>query len=191
VSRRYVVNRAESFEAAKRIRETFQDAPMRRQTPVPWQWPSSMQEVGICIGVMYASNKWQSNPRTLVDYKHLAEGPQRLYVRRGFLREHKTPERQLRVCGPMVPLDKPMPTAFAELAKILGIQAQLYQGTNERFVVPEGDEHIYQVNIPRAHLGAAKHPKTGETFLLVYNADGVHCIICGDELDVEKDGIVG
>ena len=191
MTRRYVVNRAESVQAARRLRETFVDAPARKQRPVPWEWPRSMQEVGVCIAVMYASNKWQQNPRTVIDYKHLAEGPQRLYVRKGFLREHKSPTHALRVVGPTVPLNPPMPTAFAELSKILGVQAQLYQGTNRRFLVPEGDEHIYQIDIPRARLGAAEHPGTGETFLLIYNDDGVHCLITGDELAIEKDGIVG
>jgi hypothetical protein len=41
-------------------------------------------------------------------------------------------------------------------------------------------------------LGGAEHPKTKEPFLFVYTASGgVHMMLTGPKLDIEKDGIVG
>lgn len=178
---RFQANReSPSFSAAARIREAFQAAKPSKVTAVHWQWPKAMQEVGECVAIMYASNKWQKNANLYIDYKHNREGPQRLHVRKGFLRQYGTPDKKLPVDGDWVDLNRPMPDAFAVLAPILGLQARLYH-----------DNTIYQINIAGAKLGAAVHPETEETFLFVYTADAVHCLITGDELGVEKDGIVG
>lgn len=178
--RRYVVNReSAAHRAAVRIREAFQAAPAKKVTPVSWQWPATMQEVGECMAVMYSSNKWQKNAQTYIDYKHNREAPQRLLVRKGFL-HHYDSGKPLAVDGEWVDLDRPMPDAFAELAPILGVQFRSYR-----------DGQLYQVNIAQAKLGAAEHPKTKETFLLIYTSNGVQCIVTGDELAVEEDGIVG
>jgi hypothetical protein len=91
----------------------------------------------------------------------------------------------------MTELDGPMPDAFAELAPILGIQARLFDSVGPDGE-PELSEDRYQINIAKAMLGAAKHPRSGETFLFVYTEkEGPLCVITGDILDVEKDGIVG
>lgn len=188
VPRRYERNRS-SIEAAREIRRKFHDKDPQQEKPVPWQWPSEMQEIGTCEAVMYASNKWQSNPNKIIDYKHVAEGPQRILVREGFVRDHRS-SKPLRVVGPLHELND-MPDAFAVLDRILGVQVRMYEGTDERPRLPDGDDGYFQIDIPNAYLGAARHPETDQTFLVVYSNEGVHCVIVGDELNVEKDGIVG
>lgn len=193
--RRYVANRSDARSAAVAIREKFIDAPATTEETMRWKWPREMQEIGRWQAsdgaVMYASNKWQKNPLNVIDYKHVAEGPQRLLVVPGFLRQHHQPNRRLRVYGPTIELNRPMPDAFAVLAPILGVQAQLYDAGSDE--APEtSDQSFYNIEIGNAMLGAAKHPETGRTFLFVYTeSEGPLCVITGDELDVEKDGIVG
>lgn len=187
--RRYSVNARDSVAAAREIRRKFHDKEAEKETPVPWDWPEELQEIGTCEAVMYASSKWQKNPHKIIDYKHVAEGPQRILVRPGFVQDHRG-NKALKVVGPRHELND-MPDAFAVLDKILGVQVRLYKGTDEDPQMPPGDDGYYQIDIPGAYLGAAKHPETGETFLIVYTNDGVHCLIVGEQLDVEKDGIVG
>lgn len=182
--------KVDPYEAAIEIREKFIDAPVSREEVMRWKWPRQMQEVGQweagAGAIMYASNKWQKNPDRVIDYKHLAEGPQRLLVLPGFLRDYHHPRSKLAVTGPMVDLNGPMPDAYAVLAPILGIQARLY-GPDE-----EENDNLYNIEIKHATLAAAKHPRTGRTFLFVCTeSEGPLCIITGDVLDVEKDGIVG
>jgi hypothetical protein len=191
--RRFVPN--DSRKNAIAIREDFIDSPATKQETMRWRWPKEMQEVGQwesgAGAVMYASSKWQRNPKSVIDYKHLAEGRQRLLVLPGFLRNYHRPGSKIDVVGPMVELNGPMPEAFAVLAPILGIQANLYDsGTDES---PEASgESVYQISIANATLGAAKHPETGQVFLFVYTQkEGPLLIITGEILGVEKDGIVG
>lgn len=182
-------NRAAREDAIK-IREAFQDEEWSRETPMRWDWPRSMVEVGSCEAVMYTSNKWQKNPRDLIDYKHLAEAPQWLLCEPGFIREYRNPNRKLKVVGPRVEL-RHMPDSFAVLAKLLGVQTQLYEGSSRDYYLPrDRDENLYQINIAGAKLGGAVHPN-GQKFLLIYTAAGVHAIVTGDHLDIKKDGIVG
>jgi len=183
MSRRYVVNVRDSYDSAKRLRESFMDRPMERSHSVDWKWPVMLQEVGLVHAVMYSSDKWKKRG-AFEDYKHRREGDQYLLVRPGFLVDYQTSD-QLSVAGPKVELNGPMPDTFAVLAPILGIQVELYLPNGE----PSGEFH--QVQIARATLGAAKHPETGETFLLVYSPTALHAIIVGDKLDVTSDGIVG
>jgi hypothetical protein len=186
--RRYERNNS-ALAAAREIRRKFHDQDPEHETPVPWDWPAELQEIGTCEAVMYASAKWQQNPRKIIDYKHVAEGPQRILVRPGFVHDHRG-NKALKVVGPYHELND-MPEAFAVLDKILGVQVRLYEGSDENPMTPNGDHGYYQIDIPGAYLGAAQHPETGETFLIVYTNDGVHCVIVGPKLGVEKDGIVG
>ncbi len=189
----YMPNRSSSVERAREIRETFYDKPAERATPVRWQWPKRMREVGTCEAVMYTSDKWKPTGK-FEDYKHIAEGPQRLMVTDGFLRQYGSPGHKLQVVGPVIDLNPPMPDAFAVIAPILGVQTRLYEekGDDGRYLLPNGnDDGYYQIDIPNAQLGGAEHPGTREKFLLVYTGSGVHCIIVGDELEIEPDGIAG
>lgn len=183
MSRRYVVNVRDTFDSAKKLRENFMDRPMERTHPVEWQWPDVLQEVGLVHAVMYTSDKWKKKG-AFEDYKHRREGEQYLLVQPGFLVDYHTSD-ELKVSGPDVELNGPMPDTFAVLAPILGVQVELY-GRDGR-----PSEEYHQVQIARATLGAAVHPSTGETFLLVYSPSALHAIIVGDKLDVTSDGIVG
>ena len=187
-ARRYMAN-ASDLELARNLRRTFMDRDPEREQQVPWEWPTEMQHIGKCEAVMYSSDKWKHRG-DYEDYKHVAEGPQELLVAPGFVRRYDQPSVNLPVVGPMVVLNDPMPTHFAVLAKVLGLQAQLFVGDDDEPALG-GEDALYQIDIPGATLGAAKHPATGETFLIVYSNAGVHCIVTGSVLDVEKDGIVG
>lgn len=191
--RRYVVNasRKHTRNEAERIRETFMDRPVERVDYVNWKWPKKLREVGQCMAVMYSSDKWKKKGQ-LEDYKHVSEGEQRLYVRDGFLRDadaDPSGRKKLQACGPMVEVNGELPNAFAVLAPLLGLQARLYDCTSEE----EGQfgDDYYQIDVTGATLGAAKHPETGETFLIVYTPKQVLAMITGDVLDVKRDGIVG
>lgn len=177
--RRMVENRSRDFDAAKKLRETFTDRPMKKQIDLGWQWPRSMACVGVCTAVMYTSDKWQKIGE-FTDYKHINESRReshKLLVSDEF--DLGLP-RDADVFEDEYELTR-MPTAVAELANILGLQFQLY---DSRGKVIDQD---YQVNIVRAKLGAAIHPN-GETMLLVYTKSTLCCLITGFE--VEKDGIV-
>lgn len=190
----YTPNRASDLEHAKKLRETFMDRKADRQQPVSWRWPRSMQEVGKCEAVMYASDKWQKGRgrNWLEDYKHIAEGMQWVLVRPGFLVDAES-NKPLPLTGPTVEL-YPMPKAFAVLADVLGVQMQFYEpseGEGDGYLLPNGDSGLYEVTVSRAKLGSAKFPDSGETFLFIYTSAGVELLIVGEQLEVEKDGIVG
>jgi hypothetical protein len=190
--RLYTPNR-QDLATASSIRETFVDRPPERRQNVPWRWPRVMREVGRCEAVMYASDKWQKGRgrNWLEDYKHIAEGAQWVLARPGFLVDFKTGD-ELDLCGPEIEL-YPMPTSFAVLADVLGIQMQFYEDADnsDGYMLPNGDAGLYEVTIARAKLGAGKFPDSGDTFLFLYTAAGVELLIVGEKLDVEKDGIVG
>lgn len=185
--KRYVVNRSE-IESARDIRRKFYDQEPNKKTPMPWEWPRHLQEVGVCEAVMYTSDKWHRR-FDFEDYKHRKEGPQYVLVRKNFVVDYFDPKTPIPMFGPSVELDK-MPRFFAVLAPILGIQVCLYDSYDGDSATLSRDWH--QIDIPRAKLGAAEHPVTGDTFLFVYTEKhGVLTVIVGDELGVEKDGIVG
>jgi hypothetical protein len=186
---KHVVDR----DTARNIRETFVDRPVERETKVTWRWPRSMQEVGHNLAVMYASDKWQRNRGDNRDYKHVSEGPQWVLARKGFLVEYDAPHKRLDVLGPTIELG-PMPSSFAVLANILGIQVRLYDEEDEKgnYELPhDPTAGFYEITIAGAKLGGARFPDTHEPFLFVYTRDGVHLLIIGEQLDIEKDGIVG
>lgn len=186
--RRYTLNASE-LEHARNIRRTFMDREPEHEKQVPWEWPQKMQHIGQCEAVMYSSDKWKPKGQR-EEYKHVAEGKQELLVAPGFVRQYDRPGEELAVVGPFVELADPMPSHFAVLANVLGVQAQLFVGDDEALDLG-GEDSLYQIDIAGATLGAAKHPNTGETFLVIYTPSGVHCIVTGDVLAIEKDGIVG
>jgi hypothetical protein len=189
--RRYELNRS-SFEVARKIRETFQDAPAKKVDEFSWSWPTTMIEIGSCEAVLYTSDKWK-RPGDFTDYKHNAEGAQTLLVRPGFLRDFDRPSRAVDgLVSRKVAIDGPMPDSFAVLAPILGLQARFYvEGEDGEPELPKDYETAYQIDIAKAWLGGAEHPETGQKFLLVYTPSDLCCIITGEILDIEKDGIVG
>lgn len=135
---------------------------------------------------MYSSDKWRK-PKSFVDYKHVSEGPQSLYTIPGFIHDEHGP---MRVPGETIRLGGELPDSIALLAPILGIQARLHQRRGSSYYLPNGDAGLYELFIPRAKLGAIDGE--GYTVLVVYTeSEGILCVISGDELAVEKDGIVG
>jgi len=186
----YEPNRGSSVEVARAMRETFVDRAPSRETIVPWQWPKTMQEIGRWEAVMYTSDKWQKQLGKMEDYKHIIESNQGwILARRDFLREYGAPSRRIPVCGPLIDLGE-MPSAFAVLADILGVQIRLYDSDEADFPEDE-DAGFYQVTISGAKLGGGRFPDTGETFLIVYTRGGVDLLLMSEKLDVLKDGIVG
>jgi hypothetical protein len=193
MTRRLVINRSD-MEAAKKIREKFYDKKVEKEIPIHWTWPKELIAVGQSEAVQYTSDKWKKRG-DYQDYKHVAEGPQELYVRPGFLREYSS-KRHLDIPGELVALPKRMPEAIAELAPILGLQFQSYRDPpggleDDEDYEPELSGEYYNVCIPRAYVGAACLPGTGETFLMIYTRSDLCAIITGDKLNVEQDGIVG
>jgi hypothetical protein len=186
--RRYVVNRSD-LQAARDIRRKFYDQEPSKEERVPWKWPKRMREVGTLEAIMYTSDKWQ-RPGHLIDYKHRREAHQRLLAVDGFASPYGSSEH-LDLVGPIVELEG-MPSSFAVLAPILGVQTQLYvEDGPDGYALPPSGKGLYQIDVPGGKLGAAKHPESGDTFLLVYTKSGVHAMVVGEQLDVEKDGIVG
>jgi len=176
---------------AKKIRENFRDESAEYAEIVPWTWPHEMQLIGTCESVMYASDKWQKRRGDLIDYKHIAESSQRLYACKGLMREYEPPYNSMKLAGPTIEVDGPMPDTFAVLAEILAIQCRLYEKRGGELHVPSGDAGLFQIDLPKAMLGAAVHPGTKRVFLVVYSGAKVLCMVTGESLGVEKDGIVG
>ena len=146
-----------------------------------------LQEVGLAKAQMYRSNKWKSNSRDTEDYKHIAEAAQSCFVVPGFLR-HRQGNKPLQVYGDEYEFDGEMPPYISILAPLIGIQVHLFdeQGKLKK------DENLYEITVPHGMLAGANFSDTGEPFLAVYTrAEGIHMIITGSQLDVEKDGIVG
>lgn len=166
------------------------DRPPSKLHKFRWQWPKSLREVGTCLAVMYSSDKWRK-PSDFIDYKHVAEGPQVLYCRPGFIVDELG--QPLRIPGRRVDIGGELPDTIALLAPILGVQCQLYQvGGRDGYYLPNGDEGLTELVIPKAKLGAVRDHHSGSVYLVVYTeSEGVLCLISGAELDVTKDGIVG
>lgn len=177
----------DTLEDARRIRETFVDRASEKQKKMPFSWPSELQEIGRCEAVMYTSDKWKK-VGDYEDYKHIAEAPQEFIARSGFLRSRVGSRwRPMRVHGPTVELIEPMPKHFAFLSPLLGVQICLYRDNQRR-----RGEYV-EVTVPKGLLGGARHPETNAPFLIIYTEErgGLHAIVTGPELDIEKDGIVG
>lgn len=187
----------DSFEDAREIRETFMDREQRRARRLGNKsgfvgWPERIQLVGRCLSVSYESDKWHDIGE-YEDYKHVAEAPQELWFADGFELRDWDGKKLIDIVGPYKRLPEPMPRHVAELSNLLNIQARFFEGTNDRPRLPSGERGILHMDLSVGwgKLGAARLLGTGEPFLFVYTADGVHCIITGRELDVEKDGIGG
>ena len=175
-------------KTAKDMFETFKAKGHKKQHTFPFTWPSQMQEVGLAVAQLYRSNKWQSNPKNFEDYKHIAEAPQYCYVTSGFLRSAED-DSPLKVYGPKVDLPQEMPKHFAILAALIGVQIRLY-GPDGRPM--RGDAGLYEVAVAQGMLGGARFPDNDEAFLFVYTRrGGVHMLITGKELEIERDGIIG
>lgn len=172
----------DTSKQSEKIFKTFHDNDPSRRTNLAFGWPTRMQEVGTGKAVMYRSNKWQLDPGVYEDYKHIAESENTVLAMPGFIRDWHNPRKALESDGPMVELVQPMPRDWAVLAPLLGVQLKL-----------DGDDPgPYEVVVAHGMLAGAKHPVTKEAMLVVYTkAGGVHMLITGAELAIEKDGVAG
>lgn len=173
---------------ARRMYETFHSRESRRRVKFNFTWPNKMQEAGRVMSELYRSNKWKMDLRDFEDYKHVVEAPQYCYMSPGFLRD-ASGKKAIPLYGEMVDLEDEMPKHFTILAPLIGIQVRLY---DEDGRLPRGDNNLFEIAVPHGMLGGARFPGSEEAFLFVYTKrGGVHMLITGDKLDVEKDGIVG
>lgn len=186
--------------------ETFKDRPYEERIDYHFSWPAKLQNVGDSLAVAYDSDKWKPKDkegrRDWELYKHIAESRNRAFIRPGFLRDFYSPRRKYPVRGPMVSfLDVPMPKHFSVLALFEEINLQLYtQGTSRcPGFSDDPNEGVVKVTVRHGLLGGGfllwskvDRRRANEPFIFVYTEDdGVCILIVGEELDVEKDGIVG
>lgn len=183
IGNRRRIELVDTREDARRMRQTFMDREPESEARQPFTWPPELQEVGRCLSLMYRSDKWT---KRWEDYKHVAEFPQEFLCERSFLETWDG--KILPVHGPLVEMPDVMPRHFAFLSDLIGVQVHLY-GANDKLA--KEDAARIEIRVPRARLGGARLPDTGMPFLFVYTTQGVHAIVTGPELDVEKDGIVG
>jgi hypothetical protein len=180
---------------AQQIFETFHDRKVRRATTLPFGWPKQMQEIGVGKAEMYRSNKWKSDLSVFEEYKHVVESTRTVYAVPGFVRAWHRPGVPIAVCGEMMTFEDPMPQHFSVLGPLLGLQVRLFQcDSSDGPSLHRGDGEAggwYEITVARAKLGGAVHPGTQEKFLFVYDTHGIHIILTGSQLDIEKDGIVG
>lgn len=195
----------EAAGVAKAMRESFANRAVERIERLSFGWPVVMQAIGESLAVAYGSDKWKHKDhrgrREVELYKHLAESKNRILARPGVIRDKDDPARPWPVIGPKVRItDVPMPSDFAVLGLFEGIDLRLHTGgsaTDPRY--GRGDDGIIHVRVGHGYLGGSKirwseiEPgRADEPFIFVYTKDGgVMFLVIGDELDIEKDGIVG
>ena len=193
-------------EQALEMRETFVNRRVQTETEFPFDWEPAMQNVGDSLAIAYSSDKWKkpkgnSGRRDWELYKHLAESRNHIFAARGIIRGDERnggDYARYPVRGPdVVFCDVDMPDTFAVLGRFEEANVQLYTGGTDRRPTfsDDPDEGVVTLTVGRAMLGGGKMRMTKWTykpFLFVYTAgDGVHFLVVGDELAVEKDGITG
>jgi len=192
-------------DLARNMRRTFADRAIENEFRLDHSWPSVMQNVGDSLAVAYGSDKWKKPDADGIRegelYKHIAESRNRALVRPGLLRSFWRPGVEWKVIGPQVSLAAlPMPSHFALLGLFEEIDLQLYTAGDDD--EPEfsdlGDDGIVKVSVRHGMLGASaiRWSEAGrgrdQPFLFVYTErDGVLIIVVGEQLGIEKDGIVG
>jgi hypothetical protein len=191
VRRRFVENarRIDQDDGAAAIRETFMDRPAEWKDTFDWSWPKSVKKVGECLAVMYRSDKWKRKG-SFEDYKHRAEAPQTLYFT-SLCNIAGEDGKPLGAAGKSESITSRLPSTVATLAHFMGIQCRFYKKRGSSLYLPNSDDDFFEFHIPHAKLAAGK-TLDGETFLVVFkDREGPYCFVFGDDLDVEKDGIVG
>jgi hypothetical protein len=202
--------RVKVFEAetiARNIAQTFKDRPVESQEVLDFDWPDVIQEVGESLGVAYDSDKWKPRDelgkRDSEIYKHIAESRNRIYAEPSCIQPGQGTGLDLKPIGPKLSLAKAsrsgeilMPESFAVLGRFVEANVVLHtSGTDEQpRRATRGDKGVYTLSVKHGMLGASKMKRNGklQPFLFVYRRDfGVYFIITGDQLDIEKDGIVG
>lgn len=195
-------------EIASNYRKTFTDKPLKGETEYPFTWPATWHHVGDSLAIAYASDKINpEEPDKVVKdgeyelYKHLAESRNRVLCQPDFLVTQRRPRERVPVIGPMVSLARvPMPKHFALLGFFEEADIKLHTaGTDREPKFGRGtDDGVVQVKIKHAYVGGSKvlWSRLGKgkdrPFLFVYTeSEGPLMLIIGEELDIERDGIVG
>lgn len=202
-------NRVRVYDAesdARGITETFKDRPVEYEEGLEFDWPDVVQQIGDSLGVAYASDKWKPKDakgrREWEVYKHIAESRNRIFSVPGIIRHERRRDKKLDTIGPFISLKKSskdgsllMPSHVSILGIFKEANVELHTaGTDQDPEFGGGDVGITTLSVKHGMLGASKMKLMGELapFLFVYTPDdGVYFIIIGDELDIEKDGIVG
>ncbi len=193
----------DASEIAQNITKTFKDRPAEYKQEFPFSWPSTMQNVGDSLAVAYGSDKWQpksvDGKRQLKLYKHIAESRNRALVRPGILYDYYDDSSVWNTEGPFVDLKSiPFPKHFSILGYLEEIDLILYSKDKSGKLFFDND-NIVKITVSGGMLGASEilwseidNSRENEPFIFAYSDnDGVMAIIFGEELDIEKDGIVG
>ncbi len=189
---------------ARNIRETFTSKPVQHEREVAFTWPTRLQYVGKSLGVGYASDKWKQEGDFEL-YLHLAESPNRALFAPDFhLVDYADPSERVPVVGPEVELaELPLPKHFAVLAHFEELRVHLFdtRARGGKLALGPAGSAIQRIQLGKAMLGASVFPWSqieeghkDQPFLFVYTegkGGGVHMMIVGEELAVERDGIVG
>jgi hypothetical protein len=166
----------DTSELARVDRETFHDSRVRKHVPLKARWPSQVIDIGQGYGVLYRSDKW----KTVDNYKHLRESNWRILVNPAFkmtwedgddLRDNPDLTETYKIEGDM-------PKHVAYLGKCLGVQGILNDG------------RIVHIEIPNAHWAAARVPGDSQVALIAYS-NAIDVVVVGEDLGIEKDGIIG
>jgi hypothetical protein len=187
-------------DAAKSMRETFTDKKSKNRKSVPFTWPSKMQHVGQCLSVAYASDKWKTDGEYEL-YKHLHDGssPNNALCTHNVLHFYDSQSERVPVIGPDISFSGvPMPREFAVLGLFEEVNLRLFvSGDDEHPKLGRGDDGIVKVMFKHAYLGGSvvrwsiDGEQGDQPFIFIYDKNGVYVIIFGNDLNVEKDGIVG
>lgn len=194
-------------DIAKNITTTFKDRGVEYEKVHDFDWPDKVQQVGDSLGVAYSSDKWKpkdkSGKRDWEVYKHIAESRNRIFAVPKVIRPERDAKRPMKVIGPMVSLVDStrggkllLPDHFSELGIFKEANVILHtEGTDDDPKFGKGkDDGCMTLSVKHGMLGAShlKYGRRSVPFLFVYTPeDGVYFIILGEELDIEKDGIVG
>jgi hypothetical protein len=164
-------------ELARRDRETFQDAKSTRKVQLTARWPSELIDIGEGWGVLYFSDKWGTKDK----YKHLRESNWRILVSPSFKMKFEDGDdiRKNPDATEVYEVEGEMPRHVAYLGKCLGVQGILNDG------------RVVHIEIPGGHWAAARSPENPDRAILIVYSDDVHIVIVGDDLGIEKDGVVG
>ena len=197
MTRRRIVEVADTYASAKATREVFQGHKSKKIKRHPFGWPQFVKYLGRTNSENYYSDKSLSGGDWEF-YKHIAEGPQFLFVNTeitNLVNDHgqqvevrDTRRYKRNLSRGRVPqfftavpyeITGKMPADLADLATNKGVQ----------WIDPSG--RYFEARIPHSYLAAGKHPETHETILVIYSTEGMHFIITGPKLDITADGIVG
>ena len=196
--RRRIVEVADTYDSAKKTRETFYGHKVRKFREHNFGWPRFVRYLGRTNAENYYSNKALGDGKWEF-YKHIAEGPQFLFINDDITKlvndSGETIEiRERRRTNRPNLKSRGLPTSFyASTYEITGEMpahlADLASHKGTQWVDPSG--RYFEARIPHSTLAAAKHPQTGETILVVYSDEGMHLLVTGPKLDVTADGITG